>query len=41
MKETDPVALSLNAKAGDVIRCERMSQITKKESLYYRLVIEV
>ena len=40
MKETDPVAVSLNAKAGDVIKCERMSQITGKESMYYRQVVE-
>ena len=36
----DPGLLGLNARAGDVIRIERLSPVTEKVEPYFRLVVE-
>lgn len=40
MKSDDPQAKILQAKAGDVVKSIRLSEITGKETAYYRLVID-
>ncbi len=40
IRSDDPSAKALQAKAGDVVKIIRNSQITNREELYYRLVID-
>jgi len=40
VKSSDVIVKSLGAKAGDVLKIMRMSPITKKEELFFRLVVE-
>ncbi len=38
--DSDPGVQGLNAKAGDIVRVERASFVTKKTEPFYRLVVE-
>jgi len=39
IKESDPMCVALEAKAGDVVKIARLSPFVK-EAFYYRLVVE-
>lgn len=40
IKSTDPAVVALGAKPGDVVKVRRASPVTRKESPYYRQVVE-
>ncbi|MBU1196936.1 DNA-directed RNA polymerase subunit H [Candidatus Micrarchaeota archaeon] len=40
MLHEDPAAKALNAQPGDVIKCIRVSPVTKKDELYFRIIVE-
>lgn len=40
MSSEDPAAKALNAQVGDVVKCVRVSPVTSKDELYFRVVVE-